>query len=172
MKTKTTTFRINESYSNELDIIADESKISTNALVNQIIGEYVTIEKPMKQYGVITGSTDLFLELINTLDKKDLKRIGEKIGSSEPKEFIKLKWNEITRGTVLEFISIYCNHCGYGRPEIISTNETIKIIINHGLGEKFSTYLESFVEAMIKSTLGKKCTFNSRKSMILISIPE
>lgn len=172
MKTKTTTFRINELYSNELKIIAEENKISSNSLVNQIIGEYVTIEQPMKQYGIITGSTDLFLELINTLDKKDLKRIGEKIGKKEPREFIQFKWNSITRGTVLEFISIYCNHCGYGQPEIISTNKKIQIIINHGLGEKFSTYLESFFESMIKSTLGKKCTFNSRKNMILISIPE
>ena len=170
--TKTTTFRIDENHNKELKIIANENQISTNTLVNQIIGNYVTIEKPLKQFGIIVSSTDLFLELIKYIKDEELKKIGKKIGSTEPKEFIQFKWNIITRGTVLEFLSLYCNHCGYGNLEIKTNNETIKMTINHGLGEKFSIYLQAFLESVFESTLKKTCTFNVRKNMMMFEIPE
>jgi len=171
-KTKTTTFRIDEDYDIELRKIAEENQISVNSLINQIIGNYVLIERPMKQYGSITSSVDLFLEFISNLDTKTLEEIGTKIGTKEPKEFIQFKWNEVTRGTVLEFLQIYCTHCGYGIPEINTDNEKISIVINHGLGEKFSNYFKSFLFAMFKTTLGKTSEFILRKNMLVCTITE
>jgi hypothetical protein len=171
-QTKTTTFRISEDCSNELKIISEENQTSTNTLVNQIIETYVSIEKPMKQYGIVKISSDLFLELFNNLNETIIKKIGKSIGSKEPKEFIQYKWNIITRGTVLEFLTLYCNYCGFGDIEINTTNEKIRISINHGLGEKFSIYFQSFLEAMFQTTLNKTATFNVRKNMILMTILE
>lgn len=171
-QTKTTTFRINEDCSNELNIISEENQTSTNTLVNQIIETYVSIEKPMKQYGSIVVSSDLFLELFNNLNETVIKKIGKTIGSKEPKEFIQYKWNTVTRGTVLEFLSLYCNYCGFGEIDITTTNNKIRISINHGLGEKFSIYFQSFLESMFKTTLNKNVIFNIRKNMILATILE
>jgi len=171
-KTKTTTFRIDENNDNELRKIADENQTSTNTLLNQILKNYIDVERPLKQYGVINTSTDLFLEFISNLSVKSLEEIGAKIGSKEPKEFIQFKWNTITRGTVLEFLHMYFTYVGYGIPEIKTDNEKISIIINHGLGEKFSIYLKSFLHSMFKSTLNKNCKFNSRKNMLMCIINE
>ena len=44
--------------------------------------------------------------------------------------------------------------------------------INHGLGEKFSIYLQAFLESVFESTLKKTCTFNVRKNMMMFEIPE
>lgn len=73
-QTKTTTFRISEDCSNELKIISEENQTSTNTLVNQIIETYVSIEKPMKQYGIVKISSDLFLELFNNLNETIIKK--------------------------------------------------------------------------------------------------
>ena len=59
--TKTTTFRIDENHNKELKIIANENQISTNTLVNQIIGNYVTIAgksgvtKNIKDKSIVAG---------------------------------------------------------------------------------------------------------------------
>jgi len=171
-KTRTTTFRIDESNDMELRKIAEENQTSTNTLVNQILKDYVSIERPMKQYGTITSSTDLFLELVSNLSVKSLEEVGSKMGGKEPKEFIQFRWNTVTRGTVLEFLQIYFTHCGYGVPDIRTDNEKISIIVNHGLGEKFSIYLKSFLSAMFESTLKSSCEFNSRKNMLMCIVAE
>ena len=48
-KTKTTTFRIDENNDNELRKIADENQTSTNTLLNQILKNYIDVERPLKK---------------------------------------------------------------------------------------------------------------------------
>ena len=57
-KTSTITFRIDEDNDCKLRKIAEDKKVSLNTLANQILGNYVQLERYMEKFGV-SGMDDI-----------------------------------------------------------------------------------------------------------------
>lgn len=156
-KTSTITFRIDEEYEKELRKEAEEKRISLNTLANQIFGDHVELERYVKKFGVVLMSKGGFKSLLDALDEKNIINYAASIGSKEPKDFILFKWKELNPQTVSEFIKIYFEHCGYGMCDMQKDESKNIISIHHDFGKKGSIFLKSFLEAIIRSTLGKSC---------------
>ena len=157
-KTSTITFRIDEDNDKKLRKIAEDKKISLNTLANQILGNYVQLERYMEKFGVLMMSQDAFSSILDALDEKQLIQLASDIGSKEPKEFILFKWKDMNSEFVSDFITMYFEHCGYGTCDLEKTESEIKISIHHKLGKKGTTFLKTFLESLIQSTLEKSCS--------------
>lgn len=156
-KTSIVTFRINYDYEKALRKLAGEKKITLNTLANQIIGDYVDLNRYMEKFGTVVISKEGFETMLNALDEKELARIGASIGGKVPKEFILFRWKEITVENFAQFIKVYFDHCGYGRSDIEVNESSSSFSIRHDLGWKGSVFLKSFMNAAVQSTLGRSC---------------
>lgn len=157
-KTSTVSFRIDSEYDRLLRREAEQKKISLNTLVNQIFGEYVELHRYIKLFGTIILSKDAFKLILDGLDNDKITNLAIDIATKAPREFILFKWKEIDSSNVIDFIKMFFDHCGYGQYDHQMTESKInKFSIRHELGKKGSIFLKSYIEAVVRDTLGAEC---------------
>ena len=167
--TSTITFRIDESFDEHLRKIAKEQKISLNTLANQIFGNYLDLDVYMEKFGVMKMSKKVFKMFLDKTDEAELKLLALDAGSKEPVEFILFKWKEITSENVSTFMRIYCEHCGYGQCDLEQSENKTSMSVRHNFGKKGSTYIASFLTAVITSTLNRECNIVESDESVTIS---
>ena len=168
-KTSSISFRINEEYEKVLRSIAEKNKISLNTLANQIFGNYVEFEVYAKKFGTLRMSTDTFRRMIKNMNDNEIIDIATRCGSQEIKEFILFKWKEINSKTVIAFINVYFDLCGYGRCTLDKTEGEVTFSVHHDLQEKGSLFLKYLFESLIRTTLDKDCKTIVTNDTITIS---
>ncbi|VFJ13839.1 toxin-antitoxin system HicB family antitoxin [Candidatus Nitrosocosmicus franklandus] len=169
-KTSTVSFRINKEYDEALRAEAEEKKVSMNTLVNQIFGEYVDWNKYVKRFGTIILSREAFRLLLESLDNDKINTLAVDIATKAPKEFILFKWKEIDQSHVIGFIKMFFDHCGYGQYDHQVTESKVnKFSIRHELGKKGSMFLKTYLETLIRDTLGIECKSVITDNSITIS---
>ncbi|HEX7207510.1 MAG TPA: hypothetical protein VF233_04965 [Nitrososphaeraceae archaeon] len=157
-KTSTVSFRILKEYDELIRSEAEEKKISMNTLVNQIFGEYVDWNRYVKRFGTIILSREAFKMLLESLDSDKINTLAIDIATKAPKEFILFKWKEINHFNVISFIKMFFDHCGYGQYDYQVTETKVnKFSIRHELGKRGSIFLKTYLETVIKDTMGIKC---------------
>jgi hypothetical protein len=167
--TSTITFRIDEDFDLHLRKIAKEQKISLNILANQIFRNYLELDVYMDKFGVMKMSKNVFKMFLDKTDLTDLRLLAIDAGSNEPKEFILFKWKEITLENVAMFMKIYCEHCGYGQCDLEQSEDKVSMSVRHNFGKKGSTYIASFLTAVVASTLNRECIIVESDESITIS---
>ena len=167
--TSTITFRIDESFDEHLRKIAKEQKISLNTLANQIFGNYLDLDVYMEKFGVMKMSKKVFKMFLDKTDEAELKLLALDAGSKEPVEFILFKWKEITSENVSTFMKIYCEYCGYGQCDLEQSENKTSMSVRHNFGKKGSTYIASFLTAVITSTLNCECSIVESDESVTIS---
>jgi len=155
-KTSTITFRLDEKFEKLLRKEASEKRISLNTLANQIFGDHIELDQYMKKFGMVEMSKGSFKELLKIMNEKNIINFAMSIGSKEPKDFILFKWKELSKNSVLDFIKMYFEECGYGRCDMQLDDLKSSISVHHDFGQKGSLFLKSFLEAIIQSTLQKE----------------
>ncbi len=171
-KTSTFTFRIDKEYEKVLREEAQSKKITVNTLANQIFGDYVEWQRYMERFGTIVLSREAFKIVLDSLDEKNLLNLAIDIGEKTPKEFILFKWKGIATDNVIKFVKMYFDHCGYGTHDQTKTEGKVIFSIRHDLGKKGSLFLKTFLETLIKSTLGKNCDSTMTANSIVLSFQE
>ena len=171
-KTSTFTFRIDKEYEKVLREEAQSKKITVNTLANQIFGDYIEWQRYMERFGTIVLSRDAFKIVLDSLDEKNLLSLAIDIGEKAPKEFILFKWKEIAIDNVIKFIKMYFDHCGYGTHDHTVFEGKVTFSIHHDLGTKGSLFLKTFLETLIKSTLGKSCNSTVSANSLVLSFQE
>lgn len=153
MAKRVSSFRIEVDTEKKLHEIAEENKITTNTLVNQIFDDYVGRLQAHLQFGTITMSKSSFDLILKTLDEKQVIDVASQIGGTEPKEFILYTMKEINEETVIKFLKEYFGSCGYGtcHSEIVDGKHVLTI--RHHLGKKGALFFEIFLKGVISSCL-------------------
>ncbi len=168
-KTSSISFRIDSEYEKVLRGIASENKISLNTLANQIFGNYVEFEVYAKKFGTLRTSTDTFRRILDSINEKEIIEIATRCGNQEIIEFILFKWKDINSRTVIAFIKIYFDLCGYGRCDIDETEGKVSFSVHHDLQEKGSLFLKHLLESLIRTTLGKDCNTTITRDTVTIN---
>ena len=168
-KTSTITFRIDKEYEKILRQDSELKGISLNVLANQIFRDYTEWDRYMKSFGTIVLSRDAFKLIIDELDEKSVISLGVKIGERAPKEFILFKWKVLNSYNVTSFMKMFFDHCGYGKYDHQTQNDKHIFGIRHDLGYRGSLFLKSYLEAVIRSTLGKQCVSTVSDNLLTVS---
>lgn len=168
-KTSTITFRIDKEYEKILRQDSELKGVSLNVLANQIFRDYAEWDRYMKSFGTIVLSRDAFKLIIDELDEKSVISLGVKIGESAPKEFILFKWKDLNSYNVTSFMKMFFDHCGYGKYDHQTQHDKHIFGIRHDLGYRGSLFLKSYLEAVIRSTLGKQCVSTVSDNSLTVS---
>ena len=155
MAKRVVSFRIEDDTEKRLHDIAEENRVTTNTLVNQIFDDYIGRIQSHLKFGTITMSKNSFDIILKTFDEKQVIEAASQIGGTEPKEFILYSMKDINEETVLKFIKEYFGVCGYGtcHSEVVDGKHVLTI--RHHLGKKGALFFEIFLKGVIRSCLDK-----------------
>lgn len=171
-KSSTISFRIDSNYEQKLRLEAEQKRVSLNTLVNQIFAEHVELHHYIQRFGTITMSKDAFKLILESLDEQKIITLAIDIASKAPEDFILFKWKELSSNSVIDFMKMYFEHCGYGQYDYAKKQHTNIFSIRHDLGKKGSLYLKTYIETVIKAALGRECKSIVTEESIVVEFQE
>ena len=168
----TRTFRINPEYDKVLNEEAEKNGLSVSALLNQIIRQYVVINRFTEKNPMITISQRTFSPVLECTSEDDLAKAGEKTGSIIPEEVLLLQGKSLDLNTVLWLLEVslgkYGNWFDFSRSVL---NGKERIHLSHQLNHKWSIFLENYVKGMFSSILDMNPDVKRRETSVTLYIP-
>ena len=149
-KANTRTFRIDKTWDNSINKIAEEKGVSTSALIEQICRDYVLFYQWVEQLHSITFNPSTIMPVIETLTVDQLQKIAEKAAISSFRE------SYLARGHRLDFdtvrFQIVDQMSRYANWFTVAEHETDQyyFYIQHGYGEKWSVFVERFLCTLVE----------------------
>jgi predicted DNA-binding ribbon-helix-helix protein len=134
-------FSVDKNVFQQLKKITEGEKTSLNHLVNKILENEVRCY-PHKQHGILIVSSRLMKELLSKLDDQEIRQIAKGYGSTIFRELLPSEEKHTYEDFRELLMSFYCEDKSWGKFDY-SQEENI-ISIYHGLGIKWSIFLESF----------------------------
>ena len=168
-KTMPITFRLTEKLVNDLRMDSENSSISLNTLVKQILEKYMRWEKYSNKIGLIPMTVPFVREAIDSLPDAKIREIAYDAGKEAFKELVLITTGRFDAGS---FISVFnewltASHMVF-RYEF--DGEKHNYVISHDMGEKWSFYISEFLQAICKDLEIEKLSVQIRKDNVLISI--
>ena len=117
-------------------------------------------------------SKDAFKFILESLDEQKIITLAINIASKAPKDFILFKWKELNSNSVINFMKMFFEHCGYGQYDYAKNQYTSTFSIRHDLGKKGSLFLKTYIETVIKVVLGRECNSIVTEESIVVEFQE
>ncbi len=150
----TRSFYIEKEILKRLETNAKSKGMSINALVNEVLREYVDYLLPLEKYGYIIQCRPAFIDLLCRLSKEEITKAAEENGKSCRLFWYEQQGRDMTLYSIEETMKTACRYAKWG-----SYSEEIKdgkkiISINHEMGAQFSIYMKSFLEFLLRYVPG------------------
>jgi hypothetical protein len=142
----TRSFYIEKELLNKLEFNAKQRGISINALVNELLREYVEYLIPLEKYGYILQCKPAFKDLLYRLPKEDVIKAAEENGRSCRLFWYEQQGHDMNLISIEDVLKTACKYAKWG-----SYTEEVKmgakiISINHEMGIIFSIYMKAFLD--------------------------
>ena len=164
----TRSFRFENDVMKVLDEEAERMGISVNALVGIVLRRYAEFTRYLSKIDMVVVNREVLTSLMEELDEDDLRRLGSKLGETMMADTVIFWKKEMTERTVMEYIEKLI--CRYGQLGTYDEKQmpggSMVLVIRHRLGKKGSRFLEGYLQAGLKSTLGIHATFETTDSSV------
>ncbi|MGA2666415.1 MAG: hypothetical protein ABSF83_15875 [Nitrososphaerales archaeon] len=167
-KTENRSFRIDSGVLSGLEEEAQRKKVSVNTLVNQLLADYIEVERHRKRLGTVEISASAFQLLLATASEEDIARAGGSSGPSVLKAYMLSKWGHQSVPNIFRFIRENASVTGlYDYSETASAPKTITL--THSMGKRWSIYMASFFSAAFEDA-GQKIQVEVAEQAIWIKL--
>jgi hypothetical protein len=169
----TRSFRFEADALKILDEEANRMGISVNALVGIILRRYTDFGRFLSKIDMVVINRDILISLLDLLSEEQLHMTGVKLGETVLGDTIIFWKKETTKNAVMEYIEkMICRygHLGTYDERRMSGGEMV-IVVRHRLGRKGSRFLEGYLQAGLRQTLGINATFEVTDSSVKCQIP-
>lgn len=166
--TEHASFRINTPTLDNLKKISKEQKLSLNTYVNQIFDSHLSWDLYAPEVGWVVMLKSALKEIIKNIDEESIKSSAKNAAESGAKEIalsMRGKYN------IAEWISILKDRAkssGFSIKEY-DENGTIKLILHHDMGEKWSMFFETYYQTVFYD-LGSNVKSDHTENSILLEI--
>ena len=168
VKTEVGTFRLNKKTLESLKKEADSESLSLNALVNKILETHINWHSSAAKLGIIPISSEVVGHLFKNMSDDDIKKLAKKQAPLITEDLLLLK-QEDTLETFIDLAKDYFTVCGFPI-SIREKNDTIKITVRHGIGKKYSIYIEEIIRTKIELYKIGKSDVQSTGNTITFSV--
>lgn len=140
--------RIEEDVKNILEAESEIQQISFNSLLNKILKKHVQWDRFTQEIGMTYISKSVFRNLLSKIDDNDLKVIATSSCRSAMRDAVIYIERELTLQSFIGTLDLWlsASHIPF-RHSV--TNDGMKYIIQHNLGVKYSTYLQTSISALL-----------------------
>lgn len=162
------TFRIEPK---TMQIIKNRSKVE-NSSINQYVNNLLRISTEWNIYAPSAGwvpmPKQLLLTLVDKFTENELSEISHKKGKEIAQDILLFMDGKYDIDSWVNFLRIRASASGFQYSEQIENN-TIRCVIHHGMGKKWSVYFASFYENVF-SDLKKHVKFDVAENTIAMII--
>lgn len=152
-KTVLRTLRISKELDDILEKDAKAHRTSVNGLISSIMVKYTEWDRYAERFGQVSLALPLFRALLDLADENALATLAEQHGVEGTKEIISFWFKKINLETLLRLIFIESEYANLLEAEIENEGRDYTISIHHEYGKKWSTYLERYLDIMIRTYL-------------------
>ena len=148
-QTESLTLRIDKEMLDELRIESEHKMVSLNTLTNQIIKSYIKWYSPAQRAGIMFIPKSLLIPIIDNFAEYQMETLAEKFRESGYEETLLMMSKEYSIPVILDLFDSWLNvsNLQFDRK---SSEGSLTYIINHGLGRKWSIFLERVFWYIVK----------------------
>jgi hypothetical protein len=140
-QTESLTLRIEKEMLDDLRKESEQKTVSINTLTNQIIKSYIKWYSPAQRAGIMFVPKCLLIPIIDNLAEYQMERLAEQFRKSGYEETLLMMSKEYSLPVILDLFDSWLNvsNMQFDRE---SSEGSLTYIINHGVGRKWSLFLE------------------------------
>lgn len=148
-QTESLTLRIDKEMLDDLRKESEQKTVSLNTLTNQIIKSYIKWYSPAQRAGIMFVPKCLLIPIIDDLAEYQMERLAEQFRKSGYEETLLMMSKEYSLPVILDLFDSWLNvsNMQFDRE---SSEGSLTYIINHGVGRKWSLFLEKVFWYIVK----------------------
>ncbi len=163
----TRSFRFETDVLSVLDEEADRMGISVNALVGIILKRYSEFTRYLSKIDMVVVNREILTSLFERLDEDEVYKLGIRLGETVLSDTVIFWKKEMTERAVMEYIEkAICRYGHLGTYDEKQMPDSRTIVVRHRLGRNGSRFLEGYLQAGLKNTLGINATFEVTDSSV------
>lgn len=164
------TFRLDSSVMDAVRRDSIEEGFSLNSLANRQFQQYTEWDRLEAKIGFTTIRHRLIRSLLARLSDEEVADLGRSQGSAEAREYILLRWREISIDTFIRFVENYSRFATQYNLIHHDDGEHL-LILAHSLGEKWSIYLEAFMSSALEGLFGIRPRVQRTDESVALAFP-
>jgi hypothetical protein len=169
-KTVLKTIRITKDQESVLVKDAADKRMTVNALLSAMIEKYVEWDRYTEKFELIPMSRRFLIPILETTDESRLMDVAEEFGVRAAKEIIPFWFKKLDIESLLGLLSVYSKYGGFSRYELETDGRNYMIVVDHGLGEKWSRFVERWIRrAMSQIGISPKIEISGSSVIIRFS---
>ena len=148
-QTESLTLRIDKELLDKLRKESEQKMVSINTLTNLIIKSYIKWYSPAQRAGIMFVPKCLLIPIIDNLAEYQMERIADEFRKSGYEETLLMMSKEYSLPVILDLFDSWLNvsNMQFDRE---SSEGSLTYIINHGVGKKWSLFLERVFWYIVK----------------------
>jgi hypothetical protein len=168
-QTESLTLRIDKGLLDKLRKESEQKMVSINSLTNQIIKSYIKWYSPAQRAGIMFVPKCLLIPLINNLAEYQILNIADEFRKSGYEETLLMMSKEYSLPVILDLFDSWLNvsNMQFDRE---SSENSLTYIINHGMGKKWSLFLEKVFWYIVKDLEITGATFDVTDGTVTFKI--
>jgi hypothetical protein len=168
-QTESLTLRIDKGLLDKLRKESEQKMVSINSLTNQIIKSYIKWYSPAQRAGIMFVPKCLLIPLINNLAEYQILNIADEFKKSGYEETLLMMSKEYSLPVILDLFDSWLNvsNMQFDRE---SSENSLTYIINHGMGKKWSLFLEKVFWYIVKDLEITGATFDVTDGTVTFKI--
>ena len=160
-------------YKDVFTIIEKEAKsknISTNSLINNILGKYTALEIYAQDIELVSLTKRSIIQIFSQMKEETINQIAKDVGGVVHRELVFLKFNEMSFDNLMHVLVV--NASRYGSVKHNTENLDHNICIHHGSCIEFSKFLAQVHENMAHHLSVKIDITNTDQNTICMKIQD
>ncbi|HKX20048.1 MAG TPA: hypothetical protein VJM74_00090 [Nitrososphaeraceae archaeon] len=168
-QTESLTLRLDKGLLDKLRKESEQKMVSINSLANQIISSYIKWYSPAQRAGITFVPKSVLIPIIDSLAEYQIANIAEEFRKNGYEETLLMMSNEYSLSVILDLFDSWLSVSNMQFNREASEN-SVKYIINHGMGKKWSLFLEKVFWYLVKDLGITKAGFDVRDSSVTFKI--
>lgn len=168
-QTESLTLRLDKGLLDKIRKESEQKMVSINSLANQIISSYIKWYSPAQRAGITFVPKSVLIPIIDSLAEYQIANVAEEFRKNGYEETLLMMSNEYSLSVILDLFDSWLSVSNMQFNREASEN-SLKYIINHGMGKKWSLLLEKVFWYIVKDLGITKAGFDVRDSSVTFKI--
>ena len=162
------TFRIPKNLIPALESEAEARGISVNAVVTSLIAKYENWDRFAERFRFVALTDELIKGLLSHLTDEEIGQIGSTIGARTTEEGMMFWYKEASAESLVTYLRNRCRFANFGNLEYERRGSGHLIALQHGMGRKWSLFIQCSIESVLKNRLGIAPQIEVSDTMVIV----
>ena len=168
-QTESLTLRLDKGLLDKLRKESEQKMVSINSLTNQIISSYIKLYSPAQRAGITFIPKSVLIPIIDSLAEYQIANIAEVFRKNGYEETLLMMSKDYSLSVILDLFDSWLNVSNM-QFDRVSGENSLTYIINHGIGKKWSLFVEKVFWYIVKDLGITGATFDVRDSSVSFKI--